>query len=364
MALEQRFNTRLNLFRRGGYGSDMLVDNRRSVDHSASTEESTSIDEGFFTWLPVVINLTREQILAKCGPDAVHYLSFQRHLITLMFIVTLVSVGIILPANFQGRKPVPPSMTGTIMITNIAKPDRNEATIKTYFAHQFPRIPIVDLRLAYNINQLAQVEEEKEMVTEARIYSDNYLKKTGKHITLHKKCCDPEVDALGYYIIEEKRLKDEAARCRAIALNHPLGVAFLTLPSYQVAQHVIANFDSYRGWVLSHATNPSDIIWENLSVQPGVCPSEQGSEEGTGQRENVNTILPLLLALLFALPGAPAIVGFSCGSQRIGNASGSACLHSALVLTCRSAFERDGCVVFLFLPWSRSQNLLCINHHH
>ncbi|GBP72836.1 Mariner Mos1 transposase [Eumeta japonica] len=81
-----------------------------------------------------------------------------------------------------------------------------------------------------------------------------------------------------------------------------------------------------------------------------LSPSEQGSEEGSGQRENVNTILPLLLALF----GAPAIVGFSCGSQRMGSASGSACLHSALSLTCRSLFEREGRVVFLFLPWSRS----------
>ncbi|XP_047020442.1 CSC1-like protein 2 [Helicoverpa zea] len=312
MALVQRTKSRwTNLFYRGGDG-DALVNRRRSA------EEAVNIDEGFFTWLPAVFRLTREQVLAKCGPDAVHYLSFQRHAITLMFIVTLVSIGLILPINFQGtnlnvdsstfsrttlsnltgrsnwlwvhtlisisflpisvlimrrctgRKPVPTSMTGTIMITNISKADRNESTIRAYFAHNFPHIQIVDLRLAYNINLLNDVQEKKDMVTEALIYTDTYFKKTGKRITVKPAWCGPEIDALEFYTNEEKRLKDEAKRCRAMVLNDPLGIAFLTLPSYQLAEHVINNFSLHRGWVLSHATNPSDIIWENLSVQPGV----------------------------------------------------------------------------------------------
>ena len=38
--------------------------------------------------------------------------------------------------------------------------------------------------------------------------------------------------------------------------------------------------------------------------------------QGSGQRENVNTSLALPLLMLLPLPGAPSIVGFSCGSQR------------------------------------------------
>ncbi|XP_072939147.1 CSC1-like protein 2 [Epargyreus clarus] len=312
MALVQRSKSRwTNLFYRGRDG-DSLVERRRSAD------EALNIDEGFFTWLPAVFRVTREQVLAKCGPDAVHYLSFQRHAITLMFIITIVSIGVILPINFQGtnlqvdastfsrttlsnlngrsywlwvhtlisisflpisvlimrrctgRKPVPTCLTGTVMITNISKADRNEGTIRAYFAHNFPHIQIVDLRLAYNINKLNEVQEKKEMVTEALLYTDTYFKKTGKRITVRPTLCGPEIDALEFYSIEEKRLKDEAKRCRAIVLNDPLGIAFLTLPSYQLAEHVINNFSLHRGWVLSHATNPSDIVWENLSIQPGV----------------------------------------------------------------------------------------------
>lgn len=312
MALVQRTKSRwTNLFYRRGDG-DALVERRRSND------ETSNIDEGFFAWLPAVFRVTREQVLAKCGPDAVHYLSFQRHAITLMFIVTLVSIGIILPINFQGsnlnvdastfsrttlsnlngrsywlwvhtlisisflpisilimrrctgRKPVPTSLTGTIMITNISRADRNESTIRAYFAHNFPHIQIIDLRIAYNINKLNEVLEKKDMVTQALIYTDTYFRKTGKRITVKPDWCGPEVDALEYYTSEERKLKDEAKRCRAMVLNDPLGIAFLTLPSYQLAEHVINNFTLHHGWVLTHATNPSDIIWENLSVQQGV----------------------------------------------------------------------------------------------
>lgn len=312
MALVQRSKSRwTNLFYRRGDG-DTLVERRLSAD------EALSIDQGFLTWLPAVFKVTREQVLAKCGPDAVHYLSFQRHAITLMFIVTLISIGVILPINFQGtnlnvdigtfsrttlsnlngksawlwvhtiicimflplsilimrrctgRKPSPPNMTGTIMISNISRSDRNDATIRAYFAHNFPHIQIVDLRLAYNINNLNDVQEKREMVSEALSYTDTYFKKTGKRITVKPTLCGPELDALEYYTTEEKRLKDEAKRLRAMVLNDPLGIAFLTLPSYQLAEHVINHFTLHRGWVLSHATNPTDIIWENLSVQPGI----------------------------------------------------------------------------------------------
>lgn len=43
-----------------------------------------------------------DQIRSKCGDDAVQYLSFQRHLIVLMFIITVTSLCIALPINMQG----------------------------------------------------------------------------------------------------------------------------------------------------------------------------------------------------------------------------------------------------------------------
>lgn len=56
---------------------------------------------GFFT---VFLSLPGrdDEIRDKCGGDAVHYLSFQRHIIGLLVAVGVLSVGIVLPVNFSG----------------------------------------------------------------------------------------------------------------------------------------------------------------------------------------------------------------------------------------------------------------------
>lgn len=46
--------------------------------------------------------LRDDEIRDKCGGDAVHYLSFQRHIIGLLVVVGVLSVGIVLPVNFSG----------------------------------------------------------------------------------------------------------------------------------------------------------------------------------------------------------------------------------------------------------------------
>lgn len=38
----------------------------------------------------------------KCGPDALQYLSFQRHIIFYMVIMMVISLTVVLPINFQG----------------------------------------------------------------------------------------------------------------------------------------------------------------------------------------------------------------------------------------------------------------------
>jgi hypothetical protein len=59
------------------------------------------MDTGFFSWIIATWKLRRDQILRHSGPDAVHYLSFQQHLIVVMGIISFISIVIILPINFQ-----------------------------------------------------------------------------------------------------------------------------------------------------------------------------------------------------------------------------------------------------------------------
>lgn len=43
-----------------------------------------------------------DQILEWCGEDAIHYLSFQRHIICLLVVISFLSLCIILPVNLSG----------------------------------------------------------------------------------------------------------------------------------------------------------------------------------------------------------------------------------------------------------------------
>ena len=53
-------------------------------------------------WWIVLCYFRDAHILQKCGPDAVQYLKFQRYLMVYMAIVTVLSIAVILPCNFQG----------------------------------------------------------------------------------------------------------------------------------------------------------------------------------------------------------------------------------------------------------------------
>lgn len=59
-------------------------------------------DNGFCSWLTAIFRIKDDEIRDKCGGDAVHYLSFQRHIIGLLVVVGVLSVGIVLPVNFSG----------------------------------------------------------------------------------------------------------------------------------------------------------------------------------------------------------------------------------------------------------------------
>ena len=53
--------------------------------------------------VPLLCLLRDSDILEKCGPDAVQYLSFQRYLLVYLSIITVLSISVVLPINFQGE---------------------------------------------------------------------------------------------------------------------------------------------------------------------------------------------------------------------------------------------------------------------
>ncbi len=86
---------------------EMLVDPSSGVspaEASMASLDYNEVDTGVCSWVVSIFTLGDDKFLAKCGMDAVQYLKFQRYLITFVFIMTVVCIGVILPINFQVRQ--------------------------------------------------------------------------------------------------------------------------------------------------------------------------------------------------------------------------------------------------------------------
>ncbi|XP_072402955.1 calcium permeable stress-gated cation channel 1 [Diabrotica undecimpunctata] len=293
----------------------------KNTDDAVAVEESNHevslIPDTGCLWFPSIFKINRDQILSRCGPDASHYLSFQRQLLILMLVITVFSIGVVLPINFQGTLQgdkttfghttisnlpsdskwlwvhitgsiaVVPLMifimrkcsghlpsasklsSRTLMVTNISKQHRYCEDIKNYFSVRYPGIE--DVKIAYKVKKLTILERQREKIHEARMYCLSNAPKN--EIKMQPKgciaCCPCNtVNALNYYTIQEEKLNNLVALERRKALQNPLGVAFVTLNSEETAQYILRSFEagSHRNWVIFKAPSPSDINWENLEI--------------------------------------------------------------------------------------------------
>lgn len=267
-------------------------------DTQESTERNINqnqmIDRGFFSWIWVTIKLKKEQLLTHSGPDSVHYLSFQQHLMLVMGVITFISIVVILPVNFQGElsgdvnsfghttvsnlSPDSPwlwihvivaicyvplvvlvmrkssgryagkkASTRTIMATNIERKDCEKRAIRTYIQQLFPDIQLTDIQLAYNISKLISVAADYEKIFDARIFCEFHKNHNPVQVTTNCLKCET-IDALEYYQEKERQLHGDVSRLKASALNEPLGIAFITVASTQEANNIIVHFrpGSYR----------------------------------------------------------------------------------------------------------------------
>ncbi|XP_037035822.1 calcium permeable stress-gated cation channel 1 [Bradysia coprophila] len=320
------------------HGTDQEPEPLGQRTSRTSTSSANLPDRGMFSWIWVTLRLKKEQILLHSGPDAVHYLSFQQHLMVVMAIITFISIVIILPVNFQGvliadkqvfghttMSNLPPDSsllwihvfvaisyvplvvlimrrasgrnafktapTRTIMATNISRSDCNRTIIRNYVKELFPDMNIEDIELAYNISKLTEVVEEYERIRDARIYCEVH-KTPVQSIKATPNCFTCKtVEALEYYQEKELQLNGEVARLRASALNSPLGIAFITTSTTAEAHNIIMHFKpgTYREWTLKYAPAPSDIYWEHLNV---------GASRWYAKWACVNTVLFIVLFFL------------------------------------------------------------------
>ncbi|KAJ8934851.1 hypothetical protein NQ314_013122 [Rhamnusium bicolor] len=186
--------------------------------------------------------------------------------------IWVVPLTVLIMRRSSGRTPSSTALASrTLLITNISKIHRNTEDIKNYFTVRYPGIDVADVKIAHKIKTLTNLEKQREKAHEARMYCISNLQRNEIKVQPYGciACCRCKtVNALEYYTREEESLNELVASERSNALQSPLGIAFVTLNSEEMAQHVIKSFKpgSHRNWVISKAPSPSDINWENLEI--------------------------------------------------------------------------------------------------
>uniref|UniRef100_A0A8C5AIR0 Transmembrane protein 63A n=1 Tax=Gadus morhua TaxID=8049 RepID=A0A8C5AIR0_GADMO len=248
---------------------------------------------GCCSWLPF------------CGIDAVHYMSFQRHLIFLLALVTVASLAVILPVNLSGDLlGVNPYEFGRTTIANLPQGNnllwlhtvfavlylivtvvllrhytsqmkgmrretaRNtlfvrsvpkEATdeeVKTHFTEAYPTCQVTAVTLGYDVAKLIQLDKERYPAHKNLRYYEKDLQRTGKRGAVNLRrcnilcccaCCNCEkVDAIEYYSNQEAALLEEVSKQRELVPQRPLGMAFVTLQSEAMAKFILKDFNAGR----------------------------------------------------------------------------------------------------------------------
>uniref|UniRef100_A0A3P9P265 Transmembrane protein 63C n=1 Tax=Poecilia reticulata TaxID=8081 RepID=A0A3P9P265_POERE len=245
-----------------------------------------------------------EEIRSKCGIDAVTYLSFQRHIILLMTVVSLLSLAVILPVNFSGNlqgieKCVcnccvicvlqrdsflwlhsvfalvyfiitllsmahhsarlehgeDEKGSRTLMITSIPREISDPGLITKHFHEAYPSCTVTDIRFCFDVHKLMKLDLERRKAMKGRLYFATKAQKDGKvMITTHPcaqiLCCDicgfEKVDAEQYYSELEEKCTDEFNAEKQRITMKRLGIAFVTLRDERMTAVIVKDYSRVR----------------------------------------------------------------------------------------------------------------------
>ncbi|XP_063757460.1 CSC1-like protein 1 [Eleginops maclovinus] len=310
------------------YGRLALVSNEGYTDSThrhyghqssvVSNAEDLEYELGFCSWLPFILRMDEEKIKTRCGMDAVHYLSFQRHLIVLLIVLTITSLSIIMPVNMTGDLlGNDPQSFGRTTVGNLPNGDNllwlhtvfavlyliltvvvlrhhtsqmkgerretardslfvcsvpktaTEEAVKTHFIEAYPSCRVCAVTLGYDVAKLMHLDKERERAGKNLRYYERVQEKTGKLVLInprlcgHLCCCasSKKVDAIDFYRTQEKDLLEEVRKQTELVPERPLGMAFVTLQTEAMAKYILKDFNALKcggtGFLCRRTPQPS-----------------------------------------------------------------------------------------------------------
>uniref|UniRef100_A0A8C8H000 Transmembrane protein 63A n=1 Tax=Oncorhynchus tshawytscha TaxID=74940 RepID=A0A8C8H000_ONCTS len=246
---------------------------------------------------------SEEMVKARCGIDAVHYLSFQRHLITLLVLVTVISVTVILPVNLSGNllgndpynfgrttvgnlqkdnnllwihtvfaviyliltvlllrrhtsqmKGMGRGLTRNTLFASSIPKEASEEDIRTHFTEAYPTCRVCEVHLTYDVAQLMHLDKERKRAEKNLHYYERVLQRGGEREVINPRLCGhlcccrtrncQEVDAIEYFRGQAAGLLEEVRTQKELVPQHPLGMVFVTLQSEAMATYILKDFNA------------------------------------------------------------------------------------------------------------------------
>ncbi|KAG9469872.1 hypothetical protein GDO78_019461 [Eleutherodactylus coqui] len=304
----QRRRRRVQEEEREYVASAMHSDSHDRYERLTSVSSSVDFDQrdnGFCSWLTAIFRIKDDEIREKCGADAVHYLSFQRHIIGLLVVVGVLSVGIVLPVNFSGdllennaysfgrttianlnartnllwlhttfaflyllltvysmrrhtskmRYKEDDLVKRTLFINGISKYAESEK-IKKHFEEAYTNCTVLEARTCYDVARLMFLDTERKKAERGRLYFTHLKTRENKTSFINPKpcghlcCCTikgcEEVEATEYYTKLEQRLKEEYKKEKEKVNEKPLGMAFVTFHNEAVTALILKDFNACK----------------------------------------------------------------------------------------------------------------------
>ncbi|XP_078297141.1 mechanosensitive cation channel TMEM63A isoform X1 [Panthera onca] len=294
------------------YGRIALVSEADSDSRFQRLSSSSSFGQqdfeselGCCPWLTAIFRLHDDQILERCGEDAIHYLSFQRHVIFLLVVVSCLSLCVILPVNLSGdlldKDPYSfgrttianlqtdddllwlhtvfaviyllltvgfmrhhtrsiqyqeeNSVRRTLFITGLPRDSKKE-TVETHFRDAYPTCEVVDVQLCYDVARLIHLCRERKKTEKSLTYYTNLRAKTGQWTLINPRpcgqfcCCKVPgcewEDAVSYYARMRDRLLERIADEERRVQEQPLGMAFVTFQEKSMATYILKDFNACK----------------------------------------------------------------------------------------------------------------------
>ena len=256
--------------------------------------------------------------------DAVHYLRFQAFIILYLAVTNLISIGVVLPLNFQGTKQGNSTDFGHTTLANldpeskalwvhitlafllfplaiflmrrfsidlrfkdtflgvtrtlaVDKIPRQLCTIENVYQHfteVYPHVRINDVKVAYDVTKLTELTARLRDVADAKKYGERYRRRHSEELKLYPYCgarccsclcapCATKVPVVDYYTEEEARLRPQVEKERQNALDSPLGLAFVTFESINDARRA---FQDHTRSIFRKCSSPTSSVSAQMKV--------------------------------------------------------------------------------------------------